>query len=175
MSNYIVKCSELVFNEFLKIRKDHLILPNDKEMNYMTLEMPETVSLLLKFDSKFPIISRYRHSVKTKVYDLPSGYMDKGNELPIEAASRECNEELGLNPKNIKFLFSGYPWAGISNAKHHYFYADTFEKTKTSLEETEIIDVEYKTFKEIEKIIKNGEAELSLIAGILYYRQMIKK
>ncbi len=108
-----------------------------------------------------PIVGSKIVTVKQKqpgtewFYDLPSGRMDKKDELPRDAALRELREETGLVSKDIK-LWKTYKPSGKVLQKVYFFVARDCKKVaKQHLDPGEKITPQYKTFDEFLKLSDN--------------------
>jgi ADP-ribose pyrophosphatase len=55
-----------------------------------------------------------------ELIELPAGRVERGEE-PIEAARRECQEEIGVEPTCLVPIFSVLPSPGMSDEHMHFF------------------------------------------------------
>jgi 8-oxo-dGTP pyrophosphatase MutT (NUDIX family) len=65
--------TELGYNGFLKIRIDHIQLPNGFTFKYDYVDTITAVLILPILNNQIVMIRQYRHAVKREVYDLPGG------------------------------------------------------------------------------------------------------
>jgi mutator protein MutT len=91
-------------------------------MKLIKIAKKDKIASILLFNNKnkFLILKRSKNSKNNpSKWNLPGGHIDPG-ENPKEAAIRECEEEAGITPKNVKFLGvfgKVYIFIGESNKK----------------------------------------------------------
>lgn len=162
--------SKIVLNAFYQVQEDLLELPHNKEkLKYYTLKTKETISVLaITKDNKVVLNQEYRHPVGKILYDLPAGYIEKG-EQPREAALRELEEETGFRAKNIKKLGSVYALSGVTNMVIHFFKAWHLQQTgKVKFDKGEFIKTKLMPVKELKnKIVNNEFKDMPLVACVL--------
>lgn len=163
--------SELVFDEFLKILKEKVRLPDDKTMDYYTLQLREVVSILAINDKEEVLMcEQYRHPTKQILEDFPAGFVEEGEDLET-AAKRELAEETGYTAKKLKKLGSYYYMPGISNVKITYFLATGLKKEKDqNLDPSEFIDVKLVPLEDLKKkIMENDHIDMPSGFGVFLY------
>lgn len=144
--------SEVIFHDFVKVRKDTLERHDGKHYRYYTLVVPGSAALVLvkAKDGRYLITKEYRHPAGKTLLSLAGGYIDK-EEDPIEAAKRELLEETGYIAENFVVLGGSYPYAGLSSQMIYYVFGDNAIKVQEPhLEISEHITTElmdYDTFK----------------------------
>ena len=143
------------------------------------------VASILPYDpikNEIILIEQFRHGTLGRssspiMLEIVAGMIDEG-ETPVEAALRECTEEIGCAAKNIKEIFSYYPAPGSSESYYHFFFAevDAFEGEKIMGEVNENEDILVKSYpvklvREFlkEKKIKNAATLLALQWFFLEY------
>ncbi len=172
-----IEKSEIVFDEFLKIRKDYLINSDGKPYRYYILDVKNPAALLLAVtpDQRFVLIREYRHPTKKILLSLPGGYVDDG-ETPEEASKRELQEEAGYTAKNFKVLGCSYPYPGISSQPIYYTYAEeAVPFGKHDREVSEQIEVVLLTREEVYQNIKEGHAVDGNLLTALAWLQIFNK
>jgi ADP-ribose pyrophosphatase len=100
---------------------DRVLLPHGREVEMEIVRHPPSVVLVPMPDPERVILVRqYRYAVDRWVWELPAGSVDEG-EQPVEAARRECHEEIGLVPGAIEALGSFYPTPGYCDERMMFF------------------------------------------------------
>ncbi|MDE1833892.1 MAG: NUDIX hydrolase [Candidatus Micrarchaeota archaeon] len=137
---------------------------------------PDTVGVLPVFDDgRLLLEKQYRYSVGKYLYEIPAGHIDK-EETASEGAIRELEEETGYRAGTIKLMFKAHPSPGSKSEFASYFVATNLKKTKTKLENDEIISVKIvKLERALQMIKKNEIRDLKTVASILFYNAMIKQ
>jgi ADP-ribose pyrophosphatase len=136
-----IKESRLIFDRFLKIYQEKLLLPDGSEHDYFTLAPPaEAVSIIAETsEGLFVLIEEYRIPPRLTLLGLPGGYIEKGESI-IKAAERELLEEVGYRAETFRQLQTIYPYPGISSQALTVVYAQGAVKVQEPmLEPTETI------------------------------------
>ncbi len=103
-----------------------------------------SVSSILKFENTLLFVRRAQDPGIGKL-DLPGGFIEF-NESAIVALIRELNEELKLEPKNLKYISSFpdyYEYSGINYPILNIFFEGKVTKKPTYINKNEIIEVVY--------------------------------
>lgn len=162
---------KVIFNEFVKLRKDELLRSDGKNYRYYVLEVPGPAALILARvpDGRFVITKEYRHPAGQVLLSLPGGYVDQGED-PIEAAKRELLEESGYAAENYAIMGSSYPYAGISSQSIYYIYSENAKYAQQpNLEISEHIQVFLMSEEELKKLIKQGHPVDGNLLTALYW------
>lgn len=162
--------SALVYDEFFKIRRDSLSLPNGHTYSYYTLITPEhAVNVLgITDNGKLVLLEEYRHPAKQFVLGCPGGYLDK-QEDPLIGAKRELLEETGYSAKEFVLLGSAYPYPGISAQKIFFVVAKgAYRQGEPNPDTTEIFRTVLKTETEVRQAIQAGSPVDGILCSALY-------
>ena len=141
---------------------------------------PGTRLIVVKND-KMLITKEFRSEINGYDYRLPGGKVfdtlteynmhRTENILPfaIEAAKRECKEEIGLIATKIKHFATAQSGATVV-WDLFYFIIDEFKENTNGqeLETGEVIEVEWKSFNEVKELCKNGNISEDRTLGILF-------
>ena len=171
-----IKDSQIVFDEFLKIKKERLCLPNRKDYNYYSLIPPASAVNILPITKRgtFILSEEYRHPTRLYLLSCPGGYINEG-EPPEQAAERELMEETGCAAEQLVMLGHSYPYPGISNQKIFYLAALGIEKKKEQhLDANELIHPVEMSLEEIEAAIKSGRPTDGILCTALFFYKISK-
>jgi ADP-ribose pyrophosphatase len=72
---------------------------------------PSVVLIPIEADGRIVIVRQYRAPLDRDTWELPAGRVDEG-ESAEEAASRECEEEIGRVPHRLERIRDLYPTPG---------------------------------------------------------------
>ena len=165
-----VEESAIVFDEFLKIRKERLRVPNQKVHNYFSLVTPSSaVSILaITAQGRFVLNAEYRHPTGETLLGTAGGYLGP-DEDPLAGAERELLEETGYRAQMYTLLGKAYPYPGISSQCMYYVLASEASKVDTPhLEPCELIQTLERTEEELQSMIASGTPLDGILLAALY-------
>src|SRR5215470_10108785 len=81
---------------------------------------PSVVIIPMRDDGQVILIRQYRASVDRELWEVPAGRVDAG-ETPEDAVRRECEEEIGLVPRNVQRIRGLYPAPGYCDEELIFF------------------------------------------------------
>lgn len=139
----ILNSEYLIYNKWLKVRKDHVRIPTGVEMNdYYVLEYPDWVTIIaITEEGKFVMERQYRHGIQQTCYELCGGTIEKGENAMV-AAQRELKEETGYEGGEWKlFTITAQNPAAMTNMCYTFLATGVKQTTVQHLERTEDIDV----------------------------------
>lgn len=112
----------LVFRgRIFRVSVDRVRLPHGPEVEMDVVRHPGSVVLLPMVDEQHVIlVKQYRYAIDRAIWELPAGSLGVGED-PVEAAARECEEEVELVPGRIERLASFYPTPGYCDEEMTFF------------------------------------------------------
>ena len=160
-----------------KVYQDDILLPNGTRIkDYTVIEKPNYVKIVAVDKNKRVLVQReYRHAVQRYLWELPGGFIDKG-ESPVETARRELKEETGYSGGKFRFVGTLSDYGSTDTHVGYVVLATEISKGGAQqLEDTEsITEVQLIPLTKIKKMIVRNEFEgtssisaLSL-SGILF-------
>jgi ADP-ribose diphosphatase len=81
---------------------------------------PSVVIIPIREDGQVILIKQYRASVDRELWEFPAGRVDTG-ESPEDAVVRECEEEIGLVPRDLQRIRGLYPAPGFCDEELIFF------------------------------------------------------
>lgn len=148
------------------------LTPDNKTAEFDTigLEGEQCVGIIaVTTEGKILICKQYRVGPEKIMYEIPGGFVDKG-ESPSEAASRELLEETGYGSDNWEYLGLQHKGA-YTNTEWHFFLAtDCVALGSQRLDDHEHIDIVYMNIDELIRSAKNGLMTDSLAVLMAYDR-----
>lgn len=120
-------------------------------------------------DGTVPLVRQYKHGLGRPSYDLPAGYLDDPDELPLAAAQRELREETGLVAEQWQLLGHLVIDTNRGDTRAHLYLArDARADGDQELDPTEALEVSYHTPAELRAMVHRGEIDsLATVAGIM--------
>lgn len=173
---------EIVYKgKIIEVVKQPMKVGDKKLMFEVARRSPGTRLIILK-DQKILITKEFRAEINRFDYRLPGGKVfDTLDEYEshlledmvphaLEAAKRECRQEVGLIIKNIKHFATAQAGATVV-WDLLYFIVDDFEENKSGQEldgEGESITSQWKTYDEVKELCKLGLISEDRSVGILF-------
>jgi 8-oxo-dGDP phosphatase len=118
------------------------------------------------------LIHQYRHPLGRRLWELPAGLLDSGDETPLAAARRELAEEVGLAASDWTTLVDVAVSPGFTDEVVRVFLARGLTEVDRDVQGEEEADLEAKRFPLAEAVdmvlageIVNGPAVSGLLAA----------
>lgn len=145
------------------------VQPEETNRDYFYLSSPvdAVATVGVNEQGEIALTRQYRHPLGRVILDLPAGTLNP-NEIPLDGARREFEEETGFLPKVIKplGLYSQFP--GIIRAKTHLFFAYELLATQQNLDDGENLEVIFTPLDQVLKLIVDDQLiDGSLQLGVL--------
>lgn len=127
------------------------------------------VIFALLTDGTVPLVRQYKHGPRKTALDLPAGYLDSPEEVPLTAAQRELHEETGLVSDQWLSLGHLIIDTNRGDTRAHIFLAlNTRRAGEPHLDPTEALEVSYHTPAELRQMVYREEIDtLASVAGIM--------
>lgn len=131
--------------------------------------------VVITTDNEMVFVKQYRHGNDEITLEVPGGLVDPG-ERPIEAATRELQEETGYTSDPLIEIGMVAPNPAIFNNDCYTFLARNAALTTTQkFDTTEDIEVVTLPFNDVMQKIKQREITHSLtLNAIFWYQQFLK-
>ena len=164
-----IKSDTIYDGKILKLRVDTVELENKKYSKREIVEHQKGVGIIaFDEDEKLYLVRQYRKAIDKITLEIPAGLVES-NELPIETAKRELQEEIGYKPNKLTYLFDMHASPGFTNDKISLFLAQDLEESKLELDEDERLDRVSYSLEDLNKKIENGEiTDAKTIVAIFY-------
>nr|WP_072537313.1 NUDIX hydrolase [Anaerococcus mediterraneensis] len=164
-----IKSDSIYDGKILKLRVETVELENKRYSKREIVDHQKGVGIIAyDGDDKIWMVKQYRKALDKMTLEIPAGLVDPG-ELPIEAAKRELQEEVGYLPNTIIYLFDMHSSPGFTNDKLSFFVGKNLERSSLDQDEDENVIAESFYIKELYQMVENGEiTDAKSIIAILY-------
>lgn len=164
------KSSKLIYSgKIISVYKDEVLLDNGVLANREIVKHQRGVSIAIKdSDGLFYMVKQYRYAFKKDMIEFCAGKVEDDENVD-EAVIRECKEELGVEPINVKKLGVMIPTCGFCTEELHLYYGEVGNIIKQNLDEDEELTIHKFSLKEINDMIESGKIDDSKTIATMYY------
>ncbi|WP_051505127.1 NUDIX hydrolase [Brevibacterium sp. VCM10] len=144
---------------FVTLSEHEVELPTGENIVYEVDEsIPCGVVVLgITESGEMRLAKEYRYPLDRWIFELPGGGVEHG-EAPAEAANREYEEELGLRPIDLTFLYTFSQNPGRhAYPIHLYFCTRTQLGTKTTGDPQEVVRAVDVSVDDFDQMVNKGE------------------
>ncbi|MFN3780810.1 MAG: NUDIX hydrolase [Candidatus Kapaibacteriota bacterium] len=142
-----------------------------KKSNFIILDSPNWVNIIpVTKNNEVVLVRQYRHGINEITLEIPGGLIDK-DETPIEAAKRECKEETGFWSNDEPILLGKVrpnP-AFQTNTCYTYLWTNVEKRFEPYLDTNEVIEVVLTSAEDLEKLIRTGKIDHSIVLNALLF------
>lgn len=151
------KPKQVFDGKLLKVFVKKERLPNGYVATFEMIKHPGA-TLVVPFLTKDKIIClrQLRPVIKSYIYELPAGTLDK-DESPLSCARREIIEETGFSAKKFTKLGAIYPVPGYSTEKIIIYKAEGLKREYRITEKDEVINSRVFTKRDIRRLFKRAK------------------
>ena len=152
--------SERVYaGKVFNVDRDRVRMPNGRATTVDIVRHSRSVVIIpVPEPGKIVLIKQFRYAVNRVLWEVPAGSVDNG-ETPVDAARRECHEEIGLVPQTIVRLTALFPTPGYCDEEMIFFRVSGLEVPTEAAHVDEDEDIEAHTFelREAREMVHRGE------------------
>lgn len=160
---------------FIKVRKDHVRLPDDQVHTREYIMHPGAVAVLALLDNGNLVMERqYRYAPRREFIEIPAGKID-ASEAILGTAQRELLEETGYVATEWTHLATTWPCIGYADERIEYFLARGLSQQGSRLDDGEFLEVFDLPLPEAVEWIRQGKINDSkTIVGLFWLEKTLK-
>lgn len=155
-------------NRWFKVNLADVELPDGRHLDhYVIRQRAVAMTAAINRENEVLLLWRHRFITDTWGWELPAGVVEDG-EAVERAAARELLEETGWRAREVHPLVTVEPTNGLSDARHHVFWADGAEYAGPPEDDFESSRREWVALRDAPRLIGEGEIrDSSTVAGLL--------
>jgi ADP-ribose pyrophosphatase len=170
MSNATVLSTRTVYEgRIFTVTLDRVRLPHGVEHDMELVRHRGSVVLLpVPRPGELILVKQYRYAVGRDLWELPAGSLKDGED-PLDAARRECHEEVGLVPQQLELVSTLWPTPGFCTEKMLFYRCTDLVKPAEAAhqDEDEFVEPRTFTFADVREMIRTGEvADMKTVVGL---------
>ncbi len=132
-------------------------LPDGQRFEHHVVRMqPVAAAAVIDDQQRVLMLWRHRFITGTWGWEIPTGIVDPG-ETSAQTAAREVEEETGWRPGPLTPLVFYEPTNGITDSRHHLFWANGATYQGPPSDTTEADRIEWVPLAEVRSLIDKGE------------------
>lgn len=173
----IKKTERILDSEFVKVDKDDVILPNNKEIpDFCKVTIKDCSAIVALTEDHHIILKKeYRHCYQEELIEIPAGVLE-ADEDPLKAAERELLEETGYISDQWTYLGKTVESsAKLTNYMHIYLAENCKKVSEQKLDYGEDIEVIEVDFEDAIQMIMNNEIICNSSIGAILKVARIKQ
>jgi ADP-ribose pyrophosphatase len=154
------------------VQIETIALPKGGELKAEIIRHPGSVVIIPVTDEgEIVLVRQYRHAIGRVTWELPAGSLKRSEDVE-RAAIRECHEEIGMIPSDVRRVGSFYSTPGYCDEEMHFFVASGLRRPGAgddAAHQDEDEDVEARAFPaaNLRAMIASGEiVDLKTVAGL---------
>ena len=163
--------SKYVYQDrWFKARADSCRFPDGRIIEpYYVVELPDWCNtIVVTKEERVILVRQYRYAADQTTFELPGGVIEK-DEVPMDAAKREMEEETGYTSDDIEFLLKVSPNPAINNNTAYFFLAKNAVPTVTTNPDAfEDIDIVSFSKEEIWELLNENKMQHGVQVGPMY-------
>ncbi len=135
----------LLESPILAVRRDSVVMPGETSAHREVVEHFGAVAVVAVNDrGELAMVRQYRHSVGSRLWELPAGLLDMAGEAELPGARRELVEEAGLEAGQWSVLVDMVTSPGFCDEAVRVFLATDLSQVDRPEAEFEEADMELK-------------------------------
>ena len=152
---------EIFKGRVVHLRVDTVQLPNGSTSQREIIAHPGAVCMVpVNEDGEVLMVRQFRLAAGKALLEIPAGTLEK-DEVPIDCAARELEEETGFRAASIRPMFSAYLAPGYSSELIHAFLATGLSKlaAPAAQDSDENVRLEAIPLGELQRMVLRGDLQ----------------
>jgi ADP-ribose diphosphatase len=159
---HLIESTTVFRGRLLEVVVDRVRLPDGRETTWESVRHPGAAAVLpVAADGRVILVRQSRHTVASRLLEVPAGKLDRASEEPADCARRELVEETGYRCGSLTGLGSVLASPGFSDERIHLFLATdlSFVGRPEGTDEGDDIEIEWMPMAEAQQAVRDGRIE----------------
>ncbi len=154
-------------NRWFSVNLADVELPDGRHLDHFLIRLrPVAVATVVNEANEVLLLWRHRFITDSWGLELAAGVVEDGEDIAV-AAARELEEETGWRPVLLAILMSVEPSNGLTDARHHIFWADEGAYIGHPVDDFESDRREWVPLKLVPDMVARGEVPAANMAAAL--------
>jgi ADP-ribose pyrophosphatase len=166
---------ELIYDgHFLKVQRDTIRLPDDKQSIREYIRHPGAVVILPLFDDGSVLLERqFRYPLDQVFIEFPAGKIDP-DEAPLACAKRELQEETGYTASDWQFVCTIHNAIAYSDEHLDIYLARGLKEGERKLDDGEFLDIYKAPLSELLEQVRQGQVtDVKTVIGAFWLEKIV--
>jgi len=170
----IIQRETLYHGSYLDLEKLKVELPDGRQCDREIVRAPDAVAILpVTPEGNVVLVRQHRPAIDRTILEIPAGIVNKKESLE-SAVIRECEEETGYKPKNVRCLLTYAHAVGYSTGYVTLFLSDELEHTgNAQRDSTEFLEIVSMPFKTLQEMVRTNQVvdSKTILSTLLYAKE----
>jgi 8-oxo-dGTP pyrophosphatase MutT (NUDIX family) len=154
-------------NPWLRVNLADVRLPDGRHLDHYLVRLrPVAVATVVNAANEVLLLWRHRFITGSWGWELPAGVVEDGEDIE-RAAARELTEETGWRPGPLRHLMTVEPSNGLSDARHHIYWAEEAAWAGHPVDDFESDRREWVPLEAVPGLVARGEVPAANMAAAL--------
>lgn len=168
----LIEGGQVYCGNFLDVRRDRVLLPDDREAQREYIRHPGAVMVVpLLDDGRLLMERQYRYPMGRVLLEFPAGKLDAG-EAPLVCGQRELLEETGYSAAEWAYAGVLHNAIAYSDEGIHIFFARGLTRGTQKLDDGEFLELVTHTVEDLDRMAVSGElTDAKTLIGLLWLQR----
>ena len=173
----LVRTKTVYNGKYVQAEERIVRLPDGREAVREIVRPPDAGGVRsIEADGTVHLVRQYRQAIGQVTLEIPAGIIDPG-ESKEETGRRECEEETGVRPGKMEWLFKYYHSVGFSTGNIEIYLGTELAQDSSLLpDDGEFIERVRMPFDELYRLAVNGHiVDSKTMLAVLWYQHRIRQ
>jgi ADP-ribose pyrophosphatase len=173
----LIRTKTVYRGKYVQAEERIVQLPDGRETVREIVRPPDAVGVLpVEADGTVHLVRQYRQAIGQVTLEIPAGIIDAG-ESKEETGRRECEEETGMRPAKMEWLFRYYHSVGFSTGQIEiYLGTELLRESSLHPDDGEFIERVRMPFEELYQLaVSSRIVDSKTMLAALWYQHRVRQ